>query len=67
MKNINEFFIKAGGDIKVAVALGLHHLTVQRWRKHGIPLKYWEKLSRLYDITPAEIYTVNQKILKSKF
>ena len=67
MKNINELFIRAGGDIKVAVALDLHHLTVQRWRKHGIPLKYWEKLSKLYEITPAEIYAVNHKIAKTKF
>lgn len=67
MKNINELFIKAGGPARIAVAFDLHQYTIERWRKHGVPVKYWDKLQKLYGITPAELYTIGQAIKKSKY
>lgn len=62
--NIDDIFSRARSEEHLGIALGLHIYTIQRWRKTGIPFKYWKILIKKYGITPAELYSINQNILR---
>lgn len=59
--NIEHFFMRVG-TARIAADLGIHQLTVERWRKRGIPWKYWEKLIDLYDLDSGTLHTINKEI-----
>lgn len=61
-KNIEDIFTKFNGPIYLAAALNLHQWTVERWRKTGIPQKYWNFLIKKVDITPGELLSINNRI-----
>jgi len=65
IENIQDVYDAAGSTSKLAYALGVHQVTVEGWRRAGIPLKYWDRLFKLYMITPAELYSVSQKCRKA--
>lgn len=65
LKNIQDLFTKAGGAIKIAAFLGIHQMSVDRWQKIGISQKWWEKLIKEYDVTPAELYVISKKAKKA--
>lgn len=60
MTHIQDLFDEAGGTTRLGAALGVHAFTVEAWRKSGIPVKYWEKLFKLYQITPAELFSITK-------
>jgi len=62
--NIDNLLTSLGGSCKLALRLGVHQFTVERWARQGIPLKYWDTLIKLCDITPAELFAINKKIKK---
>lgn len=66
INTIEDLFREANGTVNVAVNLGLHQWTVERWRKIGIPIKYWEKLIKLYDLTPATLFAITQNQKRAK-
>lgn len=41
VKTISDLIEKAGGSLKIAYDIGVHQYTVLRWRKHGVPKKYF--------------------------
>lgn len=47
---------------RLAVLVGTHQITVERWRKFGVPLKYWEALIKEYDLTPGELHSFNLRV-----
>lgn len=59
--NIEDLFELANGCGTLASKLGVHQVTVEYMRKHGIPIKYWDKLYELYGLTPAELYSITKK------
>ena len=66
IKSLQELFELCGGASKIAFEIGIHQFSVERWRKTGIPAKHWPVLFRLSDATPAEVYSLNKKILANK-
>ena len=64
--NIEEFYKAAGGSLCIAQALKRNQWTVDRWKTTGIPLKHWETLINLYDITAGELYLMNKNIELSR-
>ena len=66
INSVAEFIEKAGGATALAARLHVHQFTVDRWRKNGIPMKYWEPLIETFGTTPAELYLLNNKILSKK-
>lgn len=61
LNNIEDLFAVTNGCAALASKLGIHQVTVEYMRKHGIPLKYWDKLFDLYGVTPAELFTITKK------
>lgn len=66
---IQDLFELAGGSVRLAAFLQKHfptmsQWTVERWKKIGIPQKYWEYLIKEYDITPAELFHISNKARK---
>lgn len=66
MTNLEELFTNAHGAIEVARKLGLHQLTVERWRKFGIPYKWFEGLAKHYKLTPEEFTVINRNVRARK-
>ncbi len=66
VNTIEDLFDISNGTARIAVALGVHQLSVQRWRKIGIPLKYWEQLIKLYNLDPATLYTITENQKRTK-
>lgn len=60
IKYLQDVMDLAGGATKLAAQLDLHAFTVENWRRCGIPQKYWDVLYKLYDLTPAELFTVSK-------
>lgn len=58
IKYLEDVVQLAGSTTKLAAQLGLHAITVENWRRCGIPQKYWGKLYDLYGITPGELHYV---------
>lgn len=58
MKTVGEFIEHIGGSLKLAAKFNIHQYTVDRWRKTGIPQKYWEALGKSYKVTPGELYVM---------
>lgn len=56
--NIQDIYALAGGSTKLAAELNLHAITVEGWRRSGIPVKHWPSLIEKYDISPAELYYI---------
>ena len=61
INTIEDIFEMANGCAHLAAQLGAHQVTVQGWRKAGIPNRWWDKLFNLYGLTPGELYTVTKK------
>lgn len=67
VKKVFEVIENAGGSLKLAYELKLHQYTVERWKKHGIPIRYWEHLEKKYGYEPGEIQMINRKLREQKF
>ena len=64
---LDEFLVKIGSLEKLAVACEVSYMTVYAWfARAGIPQKYWETIEKKYDLTPAEIYSINKTIWAKK-
>lgn len=63
--NIQDVYDAAGSSLKLAAALDVHQVTVEGWRRAGIPQKWWDRLLELYQITPAELYSVTKSCRKA--
>jgi hypothetical protein len=61
MKTLEDIYNVARGAAQMAADLGVHQFTVERWRRTGIPLKYWELLIKLYALTPAQLFLIDKK------
>lgn len=66
MININELFKRAGGSAHIAAKLDLHQHSVNRWRKNGVPVYYWEYLGKLAGLSIEDMYAITAQILKRK-
>lgn len=65
--NLNDLFARAGTAARLAVALDIHPFTpMYQWKKSGIPVKYWEAIIKHCDVTPAELYAINQRIFRAR-
>ena len=59
IKNILE---RCGGTLEVAYRLKIHQLSVERWKKNGIPEEHWGLIKELGDVTVNELHKANQGI-----
>ena len=66
IQTYDDLIARAGTEEKLAIFFKMHTFSIQRWARNGIPNKYWEELIRKYEVTPAELYTVNQNIRKAR-
>lgn len=65
--SLDNFLIKIGSLEKLAVTCSVSFMTVYKWvNKAGIPQKYWPTLEEVYDLTPAEIYSINKAVWAKK-
>lgn len=62
IKHMEDVYEIGGGVMRIAADLEVHSRTVERWREFGIPDKFWDKLHKLYGITPFELFRLNAKI-----
>jgi len=62
MRNITDLFKLAGGSIHIASALNINQFTVERWARSGIPIKYWDKLIKLYKVSVADLYEISRTL-----
>lgn len=62
INNIEDLYKLAGSPAGLAHVLGVHQFTVERWRELGVPIKYWDFLIKKYNLTPAELYSITEKI-----
>lgn len=62
IRDLEALFETAGGAINIAVKLKLHQLTVERWRRHGIPQKWWTQLIKAYELSPELLHSINQRV-----
>jgi hypothetical protein len=64
---VHDILESCGGQAAVAYKLGgLHTHTVERWKRNGIPSKYWALLVKLarkasVELTSDDILQANQK------
>lgn len=63
--NIQYLYNLAGSATKLAASLDLPGRTVENWRVSGIPITHWDKIMKLYDVTPAELYLITKAARKS--
>jgi hypothetical protein len=66
IKSIAEFIDIAGGEASLAASLHRHQASITRWRSKGIPIDCWSKLISMYDITPDELFAINENIWKNR-
>lgn len=64
--SIQEVFNKAGGSMQLAIELGITQRSIIAWAYQGIPMKYWEALCELINVTPIELFVINKNIKASK-
>lgn len=62
----DDLIAKAGTEERLACLFGFHTYTIQRWRKIGIPNKYWEILIKKFNLTPAELHSLNENVRKDR-
>ena len=61
-RTVEELVEKCGGIGEVAYHCGVHHETVRRWFKHGIPGKHWRVLMVINPlVTPIALHNANCK------
>ena len=61
MDELFEFF---GGANAFSGKLGLHQYTVDRWKKYGIPQKYWEQIANETNLTVQDIFYISHSVVK---
>ena len=66
MRSIKDLFKAAGGTAVLAAKFGLHQHTVDRWEKNGIPIYYWDVLSKRCGFTIEELFRMNLRIINKK-
>lgn len=66
VKKVFEIIENAGGSIKLAYELNVHQYTIERWKRFGIPPKYWSFLQKKYGVTASELLNMNEKIRADK-
>lgn len=66
VNNIEDLMALAGSVEKLAVCCDISAQSVFMWRHRGIPDRLWAALIKQYDVTPAELYSINQKIRRKK-
>ena len=62
IKHVQDLYDHCGGVMRIAADLKVHSRTIERWNKHGIPDSYWNLLSKLYGVTPLELFKLNGKL-----
>ena len=65
LKYLQDLIDLAGSTTKLAAQLNLHAVSVEYWRKAGVPQKYWDQLFELYGITPAELNAITRQCRKA--
>lgn len=61
INTIEDLFELANGCAELASKLSVHQVTVEFWRRSGVPVKYWDQLFDLYGLTPAELFSITKK------
>lgn len=60
IRYIQDLIDLAKGPAYLAASLNVHQITVERWRRSGIPVKYWDDIFELYNVPPAVLHSVNK-------
>lgn len=58
-RTIKELFAAAGNATQLAASLNLCALTVENWRKRGIPQKHWAAICEKYGVKPEDLYRIS--------
>lgn len=64
MKTVKDLFEKAGGSVHIASALNMNQWSIERWKKIGIPIFYWEVLKKKYGVTAEELLQMTKEARK---
>ena len=67
IKTIQDLCDVAGGIQIVAAACNVHQITVERWRKTGIPEKYHPLLADKFLIFPIDLVKINKRLRKGLY
>lgn len=62
---VQEICDLAGSIQRLAADLNIHQLTIERWRKCGIPNKYHLILAEKYGIFPIDLIKMNKRLRKN--
>lgn len=58
-KNNIETLLETSSAL-IASKISAHQISVQRWKKQGIPWKYWDFLIKTFKITLEELHEFNK-------
>jgi hypothetical protein len=64
IKTMKDILSHTGGTIQIAAAVDVSQNTVERWKHHGIPQKYWARIQEKFGIAPLDIYAANEALKK---
>jgi hypothetical protein len=67
IRTIQDLSDLAGGLQIVAGACNVHQITVERWRKTGIPEKYHLILADKFGVLPIDLAKINKRIRKDLY
>lgn len=64
---ISEIYKSCGGLDKVAIACKVHLSTPEKWKKNGMPDKYWSTIFSISerDLTANDCFAANEAIRNS--
>lgn len=66
-KDFADLLKLAGSFEQIAIDCGIGSFAVYQWcHRTGVPQKHWEALIKKYDLSPAELYMINQSIRKKR-
>ena len=67
LRDIGDLYALAGhSPTQLAASIGVKEWVAENFRFQGIPIKYWDSLMDVYDITPAELYVISKRCRENK-
>jgi len=66
MQSIKDILNQCGGTMKVANALGLSQITIEGWKRTGIPPRHLFELQRKFSVEAELIEKINNASKRTK-
>lgn len=65
IKSVEDLLMEHGGCAEIGKKLDISPWNVIKWKERGIPQKFWDQITKHYNVTIGELYSISKKAKKA--